>query len=344
MGQSGEMCSYVAANENDSPMRADTSEILHPAKSMNLTETRANRSIPSSRRRHHGSEELNHSYSNRTGSRRVWHHLRSRESIICDKGSQEGGVQSQERVRKRSAIMQEMVSHTTSRMKPGAFAPRNTKTRKETRSSNKITNTIEMCHSTGKWLLLASLMLPLFLTIICVAPQMKVSATTASRQNKQAYKVEPALEEDLFAPTRSNMQVQDVFGLRSGETSQQQSAAEPKRAESRPKPFTRMNELDVFLDDMNHNELRAVASGKPIGNSFFQARPLTGQQQQQQQAAPKSQRDEHERSLRSGQRAVNSSGSDSASVLDESQSQQQIYSECALILQRTYVKNIDNPA
>lgn len=139
-----------------------------------------------------------------------------------------------------------------------------------------------------------------------------------------------------------------AFNLRVGEQQQQRiGSPKPDGAESSPK-FTRMNELDVFLDDMNHNELRAVATGKPIGD-LFQARPLAAAAGAASQPTQPTHQDRLRNPLgdQAKSRGLNNSNSSpsssSPSRLDVSQSEQQIYSECALILQRTYVKNIDNP-
>lgn len=91
-------------------------------------------------------------------------------------------------------------------------------------------------------------------------------------------------------------------------------AFSPTRAPAnRPQPergFKPASELDLFLDDINHNELGQLASGRPVSNPFgAQVGPAAESKQ-----------------------------------LQTSQSQEaQIYSECALILQRTYVKNVDDP-
>lgn len=150
----------------------------------------------------------------------------------------------------------------------------------------------------------------------------------------------------------------------------------PPTESSSPK-FVLTNELDQYLDDMNHNELRTVASGRPI-DDLFHSRPLTGgaRQQQHQQQRPL-----HEQHKASGENESHSSADDTSRAkhnydaaknelgagapsraepgqsaaaaaaegdqaparLDESQSERQVYSECALILQRTYVKNIGDP-
>ncbi|CAA3019389.1 Hypothetical predicted protein [Olea europaea subsp. europaea] len=121
--------------------------------------------------------------------------------------------------------------------------------------------------------------------------------------------------------------------------------------------FTRTNELDTFLDEMNHKELQTVASGRPI-EDLFQPKPMslttspvashhqTGGQQQQQQPPPLP--------PGSGQAAgpgekemdadePSGGGAGGPGGLMGSHSEQQVYSDCALILQRTYVKNIEDP-
>ena len=89
--------------------------------------------------------------------------------------------------------------------------------------------------------------------------------------------------------------------------------------------FSSTNELDVFLDDMNHNELRTVASGQPIGD-FFRHTAKLG--------------DEH---IRHNQAAVSMNSNRKQQVIATSETgNREIYSECALILQRTFVKNMDD--
>lgn len=105
---------------------------------------------------------------------------------------------------------------------------------------------------------------------------------------------------------------------------------DPKTSSSSSK-FSRTNELDVFLDDINHNELRAIASGKPINDLFKpKAMPL--------EVTPSNSEQNGENT-----NSASKQRESARSQLDSSGSEQQIYSECALILQRTYVKNINDP-
>lgn len=210
--------------------------------------------------------------------------------------------------------------------------------------------TIKMCHQSA-----ASRLLVAFATICAIVSL--VQATSRSQSEFDSSLEDRLLAAgDEFTPLRMSSAAaqQQPRPAPSTATSSSRQTNERRADGSSPK-FTRLNELDVFLDDMNHNELRAVATGKPIGDYLFQARPLTGaetgapqlnhQQQQQQQS--------HERLRNAGSTgstghhqvpsAVAKSNNNSSTHLDVSQSEQQIYSECALILQRTYVKNIDNP-
>lgn len=98
--------------------------------------------------------------------------------------------------------------------------------------------------------------------------------------------------------------------------------APPKYAASEPRS-ARANELDVFLDDINQSELRAIAQGKPIGAELFRPKLLATAQSEPQRKHEQVEPREKE--------------------VDQSGSEQQLYSECALILQRTYVKNINDP-
>lgn len=134
-----------------------------------------------------------------------------------------------------------------------------------------------------------------------------------------------------FVPTRAPAQ-QQVAASRSD------SSAVPSGSSSK---FHRINELDVFLDEMNHNELRAVASGKPIGD-LFRSKPAAQVGGPSLAEAEKEKQLEDKEQQQAKQRQQQRNGRQSEG-LEGSQSQQQIYSECALILQRTYVKNIDDP-
>lgn len=128
-----------------------------------------------------------------------------------------------------------------------------------------------------------------------------------------------------LAPTTSQQHQQQVFANRN---------LDPRPSSSSSK-FIRTNELDVFLDDINHNELRAIASGKPI-NDLFKPKivPAEGVVSHNSNGAGEG----------GGNSASRKQQEETArSQLDSSGSEQQIYSECALILQRTYVKNINDP-
>ena len=169
-----------------------------------------------------------------------------------------------------------------------------------------------------------------------------------------------------FAPTRSPAMVHFGSGTsqQSGPQHSQHQQASPAAvglhptgsgaASSPAGKFVRTNELDVFLDDMNHNELREVASGRPI-DDLFQAKPMLpnavgpissaqAHDRRQQQVSPTNYANLSSAATSgdqgaSGRQAAGGGGGG----LMGSHSEQQIYSECALILQRTYVKNIDDP-
>lgn len=142
-----------------------------------------------------------------------------------------------------------------------------------------------------------------------------------------------------YSPTRTPINSSHYNNVASASRQQQQQQKvftnrnlDPKTSSTSSK-FSRTNELDVFLDDINHNELRAIASGKPINDLFKpKAMPLgvtssnNGEQNGEITNSASKQRE-----------------SSASSQLDSSGSEQQIYSECALILQRTYVKNINDP-
>lgn len=150
-----------------------------------------------------------------------------------------------------------------------------------------------------------------------------------------------------FSPTRSPQS--SGSGSSSNRARQQQAGLngghfmEPK-GESSDSKFSRTSELDMFLDDMNHNELRDVVAGHPISD-LFKPKELSSNDermpaglsggQHHQMRAPESDpiAKEHEKNARNSE----------VVRLDGSGSERQVYSECALILQRTYVKNLDHP-
>lgn len=186
--------------------------------------------------------------------------------------------------------------------------------------------------------LFLELMLPLIsvLLILLLLLVSCTSTTLATHQTRQA--PAPVQASDLltiappFAPTR---RPQDPI----------------RPAATSGSKFTRTNELDAFLDDMNHSELRTVASGRPISDLFhakpmpvdttpIEARPpITPEPADRPSSvsSPSNTSQEHQHKQQDRRSA------DKPTSLVGSHSEQQIYSECALILQRTYVKNIDDP-
>lgn len=200
--------------------------------------------------------------------------------------------------------------------------------------------------------------LPLITCMLCLTVSLSVAAMSSTtpaeptrtmpvpRRASSAAAPDPLTIAPPFAPTRRPRQEVD---RRQQEQEQHPGEADRNNlllvdrrqqlmgADSSSK-FTRTNELDVFLDDMNHNELRTLASGRPI-HDLFQAKPVAPMTPVGARAS-------------GGQPATTAAGSDnrtsreaspSTGGLVGSHSEQQIYSECALILQRTYVKNIDDP-
>lgn len=105
--------------------------------------------------------------------------------------------------------------------------------------------------------------------------------------------------------------------------------------------FQRTNELEAFLDDMNHKELQTVASGRPIEDLFqpksFDMTPVASHNQQQKPRGGHAEPGQAEQGHRLKDRKA-----PSGNGLMGSHSEQQIYSDCALILQRTYVKNMED--
>lgn len=143
---------------------------------------------------------------------------------------------------------------------------------------------------------------------------------------------------------RTMQPLQSAAQAHSGEFEKLPMPSSASATVANSKKFTRTNELDVFLDEMNNNELRAVAAGQPIGN-MFQPKPLmssTNQLELNKQAneRPADLQSEPERSSGQGSGRADDNNDEEQ---NGSQSRQQIYSECALILQRTYVKSIDHP-
>lgn len=127
-------------------------------------------------------------------------------------------------------------------------------------------------------------------------------------------------------------------------------AREPVFGGANDARFARINELDAFLDDMNHNELREVASGKPIGD-LFQPKPApsaahanhhNSDETAAAAAAEEANMDDRPRGHGHSHKPQESAAA-AAGKLDTSTSEHQVYSECALILQRTYVRNVDGP-
>lgn len=111
--------------------------------------------------------------------------------------------------------------------------------------------------------------------------------------------------------------------------------------------FTRINELDTFLDEMNQNELRKVASGRPIEDLFTPKpgdllRSMAGPSNEPiSRPTDPGQRPEPTRKAASD---LEGRGRESGDGLEGSHStERSSYAECALILQRTYVKNMGDP-
>lgn len=124
--------------------------------------------------------------------------------------------------------------------------------------------------------------------------------------------------------------------------------SEPKASGSATSAkFTRVNELETFLDEMDQNELRQVAAGRPIAGDLF--RPKTINQLSSSPASIAS-------SSVGSPTTSNSHGQESTDRsnvardrevggnLETSQTtDRSSFPECALILQRTYVKNMGDP-
>lgn len=159
-----------------------------------------------------------------------------------------------------------------------------------------------------------------------------------------------------FSPTRSPQSSEG--GSNSDRAHHQQQVGpngghflEPKGESSNLK-FSRTSELDMFLDDMNHNELRDVVAGHPISD-LFKPKELNsnderipvglggGQYQRMKHGAEPELRAPESDPI--GKEHENNARNYEGIRLDGSGSERQVYSECALILQRTYVKNLDHP-
>lgn len=181
-----------------------------------------------------------------------------------------------------------------------------------------VKNTIKMCHLS-------------FILLLILSTNYITSASSADQKTFSEESIsDEAIIMPAYTPTRTpNSSPQQRVAATAGAKKRQLDL--DSKASSGSK-FTRTNELDVFLDDINHSELRALASGKPIDS--FRPKAMMGV----------SAGDEKHES--GGSQKKESSESDkqpATSSLDGSGSEQQIYSECALILQRTYVKNINDP-
>lgn len=215
-------------------------------------------------------------------------------------------------------------------------------------------------------------------------PSQETPTATGNSSNNSNY-LNASSEHQFFAPRLSSigakplllvpLQVVDQLDKSGSSNIDRRTAAlqidrrQVAPTESSSPKFVLTNELDQYLDDMNHNELRTVASGKPISD-LFHSRPLLAEQQQsaaaegqhKQQSTGDSDASSNGKSRTVGdddklgasarrsplqQSSAESppatGGERAPASLDESQSERQIYSECALILQRTYVKNIGDP-
>lgn len=178
---------------------------------------------------------------------------------------------------------------------------------------NKLTNSSSslnriLLHSTKHYLVIA------FLGAILI------SLASAELRQKQhhSFSNRTSAASETFRPF--NAITQQSSSLRGSESRLDERQIMP--SQQSPK-FSTTNELDVFLDDMNHNELRTVASGQPIGDFF---RHKAGPGAHQVAAAAAASMDNRK------QRVLATSET----------SRGEIYSECALILQRTFVKNLDD--
>lgn len=142
-----------------------------------------------------------------------------------------------------------------------------------------------------------------------------------------------SLDEDAdFSPTRAprRLGLQPMNSQQASSSSNDQERSKLEAADRTAK-FARVNELDIFLDDLNHRELTQAVAGQPLTTGHpFQPRPV----------APSRPRE----TIISSKAGDSPSAGVGSQQLQTSQSQDTlIYSECALILQRTYVKNVDNP-
>jgi len=156
------------------------------------------------------------------------------------------------------------------------------------------------------------------------APTRRPSKLTASQ---------PAENTDASSVASSKLR------MRSG------TSMEPEHRMGRSKggKFVRVNEFDTFLDELSNGELGAIAAGKPI-EDLFHAKPAVRHAETGHPLGyANGTRGGHSEgelrgaTLSAGAQNVTSGGQN----LMASHSEQQIYSECALILQRTYVKSLD---
>lgn len=144
---------------------------------------------------------------------------------------------------------------------------------------------------------------------------------------------DPSVLDAEFSPTRKPHQQQAPTVA----SSVPNPAAKVAVAASEPPPTgsSRTNDLEVFLDDMNNNELRAAATGKAMNDPFG---PKVLLDEPAEAAAAARRLSDLTTRSNAGNQAQGSH--ESMVQLEGSHSESQIYSECALILQRTYVKNI----
>lgn len=149
----------------------------------------------------------------------------------------------------------------------------------------------------------------------------------AAASQSETRPLDEAIDQVDFWPTRAPRRL----GLEqpSGRAAGQQAA----ELAGQSAKFTRINELDVFLDQMSSADLGQAVSGRPLGSSPFPA-PAAGSTPFMR---PPIETNSVQDAREAGERAA-------SQQLATSQSQDTlIYSECALILQRTYVKNVNDP-
>lgn len=148
----------------------------------------------------------------------------------------------------------------------------------------------------------------------------------------------PRRDSNEDEPTHHNQKSSGNFVVRSDGLTRMSSDNQPVQRDGNKK--RRDGDLEAFLENMNHMELRAAAFGRPLPNSFLE-KPLESPQK-----VAVTREETAKASVAGGELAHMQSHHHHTNyhhMLHHQQSRhkqdRESYSDCALILQRTYVRN-----